>query len=275
MDYEFLTGFTPRIMDIVEREKQYWHHFNYVLLRERTRLHTLSYVYAGKGMLELGGDKSPLVPGTIFQIRPNEHMLITTQADNPVCFYSFHFLYRLIRWEGGEMTVKDCTDKLPFPSLESFQEEPALEEAFRAAFRMWSDKNSGYEWLVKLQFLSAVQLINELTLLRQEEPSTLAAVQKAIHYMKAGYREMLSRDTVARHVSLSPGYFSVTFKKHTGISPIQYLTKIRIDSAKHLLKSSKLPIKQIAEESGFADSFYFSRQFVKETGMTPRDYRNS
>jgi AraC-like DNA-binding protein len=275
MDYEFLTGFTPRMVDVVEREAGFWERFNYNLLRERTRLHVLCYVYAGKGLLELDGERHLLVPGSLFQIRPNRHMRITTQPDSPVCFFSFHFQYRLTNWEGINMKIMEGVEELPFPIVQYVHEQPALTAAFRKAFQLWRDKNSGYVWLVKLEFLNTLQLMNQLSTMQQEDSSTLAAIQKAIQYMKSAYQEPLTRDMLAEHVSLSHGYFSVSFKKHTGISPIQYLTQIRMDSAKHLLKSSMLPIKKIAEESGFPDSFYFSRLFVKETGMSPRDYRNS
>ena len=55
MNYEFLTCFTPRILDVVERNRRFWDEFHYELLRERTKLHTFSYVVEGDGWLELDG----------------------------------------------------------------------------------------------------------------------------------------------------------------------------------------------------------------------------
>ena len=93
--------------------------------------------------------------------------------------------------------------------------------------------------------------------------------------MKSSYKEELTREKMAEKLSISPGYFSVLFKKHTGLSPIQYLNKIRMDHAKHLLKNTKLPIKQIAEESGYANIHHFSNAFKKETGTSPSEWRKN
>jgi transcriptional regulator GlxA family with amidase domain len=99
-------------------------------------------------------------------------------------------------------------------------------------------------------------------------------VREAILFMNEHYMEPLTRDALAEHVSLSPGYFSVAFKQVTGQSPIQYLSRIRMDRAKSLLKMSKLPVSQVAIEVGITDPFYFSRIFTSYVGMPPRDFRN-
>ncbi|CAN7445301.1 helix-turn-helix transcriptional regulator [Paenibacillus sp. LjRoot56] len=94
-------------------------------------------------------------------------------------------------------------------------------------------------------------------------------------YIRTNYQENITREIIADYVAMSPGYLSITFKKHKGLSLIEYVTKIRLDRAKFLLKSTKLPVKQLAKDCGFTDSFYFSQIFSRDTGMNPRDYRNA
>ncbi|MBU5348306.1 helix-turn-helix domain-containing protein [Paenibacillus lautus] len=275
MDYEFFGGFTPRIIEVVHRHRPYWEEFDHAIKRECTGLHTLAYVYGGEGQLAFGGEKRKLAAGDLFQIWPGEKLLLTSSRMSQLGFYSFQFHYRTIYWEGGDMLSRKGASKLPLDLGSVGSEHVSIDVAFRSAYERWSDKNNGYEWHVKLQLLHIIDLIHQLSINSEDTSSGRSAVQKVIQWMKSDFRRVLSREELAERVSLSPAYFSVLFKEHTGISPIQYLNKIRIDHAKLLLRNTALPVKQIAEESGFSDSFYFSRLFHKVTGMSPRDFRNS
>ena len=69
--------------------------------------------------------------------------------------------------------------------------------------------------------------------------------------------------------------FSACFRKTFGIPPKQYIVRRRMLRAKHLLWRTKLPVKEIAQQCGFADMRFFCRSFKKNTGMTPGAYRKS
>jgi AraC-like DNA-binding protein len=273
MNYDFLLNFTPRILDVVKRDHPFWETHNYELLREKTLLHVCACVYEGRGTLELGGQRYALSPGSVFLIKPGEMMRITTSVEHTLCFNAIHFQYGIVRWEGTEIHSELGTSRPPF-SISQGHNLPYLLESFLEAYSNWSDKHVGYEWRVKLILLQLVQQLASAGE-QAEGPSAAKAAHVAIEYMKSHYRKSVSREMLAAHVSLSPGYFSSVFKAYTGLSPVQYLNKIRLDKAKQLLKGSVLPIQQVAEEAGFSDSFYFTRLFSRETGMSPREYRNS
>ena len=77
------------------------------------------------------------------------------------------------------------------------------------------------------------------------------------------------------NIHMSPDYFRKLFKKEMGVSPLKYLTQIRISHAKrllHLKQRSGLSIQEIAWLCGFHDSLYFSRVFKKATGIPPQDW---
>jgi len=78
---------------------------------------------------------------------------------------------------------------------------------------------------------------------------------------------------LADRVSLSAGHFTALFKQHTGCALTEFITRLRLDRAKQLLRETDMPIYKISEDVGYADSFYFTRQFGKETGMSPREFR--
>lgn len=100
-----------------------------------------------------------------------------------------------------------------------------------------------------------------------------SAVLAAKSFMRAQYARHLTLNEIAGQVHLNPQYFSVLFKRETGESVVGYLTNLRVEHAKSLLKDTALPIHEVALQSGYDDPDYFSRLFRKANGMTPRQYR--
>ncbi|MDO4572264.1 MAG: helix-turn-helix domain-containing protein [Clostridia bacterium] len=98
-------------------------------------------------------------------------------------------------------------------------------------------------------------------------------VRKATVYMQCHCSEKLSLEQVARHVYLSPNYFSKVFKEELGENFSSHLNRLRIEQSKQLLLDRKLSLTQISSALGFVDQSYFTKIFRKYTGMPPRDYR--
>lgn len=96
---------------------------------------------------------------------------------------------------------------------------------------------------------------------------------QAKEYIHQHYSAPLTLEIVGNQVGLNPSYFSTLFKKETGKGFVEYLTSVRIQSARQMLTEGHEPIADIAEAIGFCDLKYFTRQFKKETGLTPTDYR--
>jgi AraC-like DNA-binding protein len=80
---------------------------------------------------------------------------------------------------------------------------------------------------------------------------------------------------LAQEAGYSPDHFARIFKQTIGISPQAYVIRVRIDRAKQLLVESSLSISQIADVLGYEDLYFFSRQFKRKTGKTPRAYRSA
>lgn len=78
---------------------------------------------------------------------------------------------------------------------------------------------------------------------------------------------------VASMLLISPAYLSRSFKRITGETLTQYMTKLRVENAKALLESTDLSIGQIGEEVGYRDAFYFSKQFKRHYSIAPSEYR--
>src|SRR5258708_32555350 len=72
---------------------------------------------------------------------------------------------------------------------------------------------------------------------------------------------------------LSEPDFDRRFRQVTGSSPIDWLRRERINHARRRLLQSNDPIKQVAEQVGYNDAFFFSRDFKRYTGLAPSEYR--
>ena len=101
-----------------------------------------------------------------------------------------------------------------------------------------------------------------------------SVIVKAREYIDSNFNATdISLYSTATHVGISPNHLSTVFAQETGENFIEYLTRVRIDRAKLLLKSTKMKSADIAAEAGFSDPQYFSYIFKKNTGISPREFR--
>jgi transcriptional regulator GlxA family with amidase domain len=98
-------------------------------------------------------------------------------------------------------------------------------------------------------------------------------VAMAIELMKRNLHRNLTLAELARAVDLSPSRLRHLFRDEVGSSPARYLRTLRIDQSEALLANSKLSIKEIALRVGWQDRSHFERQFKKQLGVTPAQYR--
>lgn len=96
-----------------------------------------------------------------------------------------------------------------------------------------------------------------------------------ISYINEHFAEPISLEDLAGQASLSPFYFTRIFTKETGMTPHQYIIATRLNSAKFLLKTTGLSIKEIGFSSGFASESSFCTSFKKREHITPSEYRVS
>lgn len=81
--------------------------------------------------------------------------------------------------------------------------------------------------------------------------------------------------TMAADCGLSSDHFCKIFKAFTGTSPGDYVITVRVEQAQSYLLASSMNINQIADRLGYSSLYFFSRQFKKKIGISPRDYRKS
>lgn len=157
---------------------------------------------------------------------------------------------------------------------------------------MYADLTNDHEWLYdrkkelydqikELETLGDrkkwfVQVYDELIAkVRSVYSSDQGTIPKVLAYIEQNYSQELSLQILSGHVHLSKNYLANLFKKETGEGVIDYITKVRIDRAKSLLRGTELKSSEISQKVGIPDSKYFSKLFKKMTGVTPSEYRDA
>lgn len=105
---------------------------------------------------------------------------------------------------------------------------------------------------------------------RQDENRPIRLVKQ---YIAEHYREALTLEEVSSVAQLSPAYLSTVFKKDTGMTFLEYLSRVRMDMAKQLLKETSDTVASICEQVGYSDVRYFTKSFTKYSGLKPNEYR--
>lgn len=126
----------------------------------------------------------------------------------------------------------------------------------------------------KLKDLFISDLSEYLNLcLKNLEIRSTKPIREAKRYIDANYSKKITLENIAEIVDLNPVYFSVLFKKETGLNFSAYVVGIRMEKAKEMLKNTNETIAAIAGILGYKDVRYFSRLFTKTVGVKPTVYR--
>lgn len=127
------------------------------------------------------------------------------------------------------------------------------------------------------ELLNWLQKLKEdlIAFIQAEEEKESWIISEAKRFIQEHYDEEISLTEVANSVGLTPSYFSTVFKEHVGTTYSDYLTTIRIEKAKQLLRSTAYRVYEISHMVGYENHYYFNRLFKKIVGLTPLDYRKS
>jgi two-component system response regulator YesN len=139
--------------------------------------------------------------------------------------------------------------------------------------RIVSDDGTRAEILKNLQEFCCV--VGDL-FAKAHETRQQASLKRAIRYMEQEYRnEELLMGDVAKHSFVSSSYLSTMLKKETGKTFSEYLTDIRMEHAKKLLRETEMKSYEVAQACGFANATYFSTVFKRMNGMSPSAWKKA
>ncbi len=123
----------------------------------------------------------------------------------------------------------------------------------------------------------ALTLLAQITTHARRNTFTDTKVEKTIQQARAIMLEHTGRhldmEQLAAELAVGYSWFRRAFKEYAGISPGQYHLQLRLNKARDMLQYTRMPISQIALETGFDTPAYFSKMFKKKTGQTPYQFR--
>ncbi len=121
-------------------------------------------------------------------------------------------------------------------------------------------------------FAGHLGMVSNQLMVRNEnaEPPVIA---RARQFIEEHHQQDMSLGMVAKAVNVSTFYFCKIFKKATGVTFTEYVSRLRTEKAKHLLLNPHLRISEIANEVGFQSLTHFNRNFKRLAGQSPTEYR--
>ena len=218
------------------------------------------------GVLRGGSRATLLVPQDV------RHRDVFDLAEGLTLFYVF------FTWPAIESYLRVLTPAR-FATL-SRALEPEITPAFERLQKSLDLGTEVDQLMARVQTLEILLLVLGAQTRRSQGPARLPPygrtrqqmlLVQARQYIDAHFREHLSLDAIAHELRVSPYYLSHVFSRESGLSFVEYLTRVRLQQALALLREGRLNVSEIAYAVGYDDSNYFAKVFRRHFGLAPRE----
>ncbi|MFC0472151.1 AraC family transcriptional regulator [Halalkalibacter kiskunsagensis] len=230
--------------------------------------HKLYYIIEGEGFVRVNQDTYYPKPGELYLLPAGAIQSYGTLNENTFGKYWCHFSATL-----GSSHLLDIVDT---PISIKVKDPQKLQEQFQELIHYSNSDKLSSEFHIQSILLAILALFideRNQTHTNIMKHTSFDNIRDVIHYIDEHIRDSLSIEQLAAIVNFHPNYFIKVFKEVTGSSPIQYIKKLRLERAKHLLISSDYSVSEVADLVGM-DLPYFSRNFKEFTGFTATNYRD-
>lgn len=132
---------------------------------------------------------------------------------------------------------------------------------------------NSYTYTQLIEGISNILFPSEETIRKEEKLDTSEFVEQISNFMEMHMEKNLNVQQISKEFSISPTYLGKLFHKHKNMSMNSFLTSIRMERAKEILRHNpNMMIRELAQRIGYQDQFYFSRVFRSYTGVSPSEY---
>ena len=248
----------------------------------------LVIVYKGEGVHYSGsGEAVPVSAGNIFLV-PQGKFYHRYGDINNLCLINILFENRLLpmplldvfTMPGFNILFNSRTESREEDALKMFSiSSEELSELLPLADKLETQldqREPGYQFISISLFMQIVHFLAKAVVGRMDTAKSPGlSMSRAIGYLHRHFVEKeISIESLAASLNMSMSSLLRHFRRQNGCSPKEYLLKLRIRCACEMLLGGDFSISEIATRSGFEDSNYFSRQFRKSTGLSPREFRD-
>ncbi len=204
-------------------------------------------------------------PGSFIIFRPHEPQIHTQPLPITAEFYYIHFQAPP---DFDLFGLKSATVYATSPST-------TVRDLFEQAITELQDKQPFCEQLCVAKLLELLALLARRTeSLLPPHRRYARQIEAVIRLMNREFDKNTDLAEYAAMCNVSKFHFLRLFKELTGVSPIEYRNKLRLEHAKALLEDESIPVSEIGTRVGYSSPTYFCDTFKKKTGMSPRQYRN-
>jgi YesN/AraC family two-component response regulator len=199
-----------------------------------------------------------------------ELVVLDRDIDDMDAYEAVHRIYRGNRGIAIIMTGWDEKDFYKYEADSSFF--PSVAEYLLKPIRRMKMRETLLRHMEKING-SAARDLQEKDRPSCEYGAFRREIAAAVEQIDSTFREGISLESVATHISMTSSYFSKLFKQEVGMNFLQYLTEKRLEYAKQMMAETDGSMLDIAMEAGFREQNYFGKVFKKHTGLTPLEYK--
>lgn len=214
------------------------------------------------GISHVNGNSYPIQKGAMLIAKPGDRRHST-----------LHFFCQFVHFSVRDPALRQLVDSITgfYPP-----EEGRLAELCRIC-EVNEDMEPDSELLAgALLSVLLCRIKKQQTDSRQGSTSAVdSLIGMSIAFMKQNYMDSISVEDIARHCSISTSHLHKIFAQTVHSTPGNYLTRLRLAAAKELLRTSSMPISQVADQCGFHSQAYFSDCFRRNCGVSPKAFRNA
>ncbi len=201
---------------------------------------------------------------------------VLTLSENEILYLPKHSTYTVRSNKlGGCFAINfDCKNPFPFKEFLFSPKHPEnYLKCFQKSALEWEKKQIGYYERSSERFYRLISMMKQEFSSKYFPDSKKTLISPAIDYIAENYaKETITIPHMAELCGISEPYLRKIFKNTYGVSPLQYIRKLRLNRAKELIDLGEFSIHEAAETAGFSDDSYFSREFKKEFGKSPSNY---
>lgn len=230
----------------------------------------LAYCTKGSGIVLILGEQVPVSRDQFFIIPKEEQFKFYSILEENTHLLTARFNGKKAKQLGKEFSV--VRNLIPSVNNMVANREMLFDEIFNNLSKGFHDENLEYVTFCFGHLLATFIYANKTSedIANESNP----VVQRAINYLGKNLEKKLTLNQLAKEIGYSPTYFTTLFKKETNYSPISYFSHLKIVKASELLDYTNMKVKEISFHLGYSDPYYFTKDFKKKMGLSPRNYRN-